>query len=221
MQDIHWLNGTPLFEGLDPGQLLPLLGHSMKRTFPANESLIAADQKMDALWIVRAGTVKIFRYSSDGREHILYFCSSGQVINPTVASGEVQLLAGASAVAITTQAYLLPLKILLPLLDTHPILIANLNRILSRQLQTLANQAEDLSLHPVVMRLARFLFRQAHTLDMRGMGITRTALAAHLGTTPQTISVSLRELEVTGAIAFDRHRIQLVDMATLREFAQL
>ena len=47
------------------------------------------------------------------------------------------------------------------------------------------------------------------------------AIAAHINTTPQTLSVALRELEQSGAIRFDRQNVHIVREETLRSIAML
>jgi CRP-like cAMP-binding protein len=85
----------------------------------------------------------------------------------------------------------------------------------------LIRTVEDLSMYSVTVRLARFLLLQSEDPSLSGPGVTRTTIAAHLATTPQTISVALRELESTGAIEFDRHRIVILDETLLRDIALL
>jgi CRP-like cAMP-binding protein len=58
--------------------------------------------------------------------------------------------------------------------------------------------------------LAGFLLLQSKNPSLNGLGISRTAIAARLATTPETVSRALRELEDKGAIRFDRHRIVIL-----------
>ena len=97
----------------------------------------------------------------------------------------------------------------------------NVIRFLAGRVRSLVGQIEDLALYSVIVRLARFLLKQAADTSLSGPGITRTAIAAHLNTTPQTISVLLRELETAGAIQFDRHQIRIVREDILRSIAML
>ncbi|WP_101927130.1 MULTISPECIES: Crp/Fnr family transcriptional regulator [Luteimonas] len=78
-------------------------------------------------------------------------------------------------------------------------------------------------------RLAGFLVELAGRQQQRGGSIdhvelpmTRTDIADHLGLTIETVSRSFTKLRQSGAIAFeDPHRIDLVDLRTLRSAAGL
>jgi len=93
--------------------------------------------------------------------------------------------------------------------------------VLSSRLRLFTHQIENLTLYSVVVRVARFLLQQIENPSLSGPGVTRMAMAAHLSTTPQTISTVLRELESMGAIEFDRHHIRIVRDDLLRTIALL
>lgn len=95
----------------------------------------------------------------------------------------------------------------------------NVIRFLAGWVRSLVGQIEDLALYSVIVRLSRFLLKQAEDTSLSGPGITRTAIAAHLNTTPQTINVLLRELEASGAIEFDRHHLRIIREDILRSIA--
>lgn len=76
-------------------------------------------------------------------------------------------------------------------------------------------------MYSVTVRVARLLLNQVDDPALSGTGVTRAALAAHLATTPQTISTALREIEITGAIEFDRHQIRILREDLLRSIAML
>jgi CRP/FNR family transcriptional regulator len=120
-----------------------------------------------------------------------------------------------------TEVWLLPTDKLAETLVREPKLALNLVRQLARRVRTLVGQIEDLALYSVVVRLARFLLKQAEDPSLAGPGVTRMAIAAHINTTPQTLSVALRELEQSGAIRFDRQNVHIVREETLRSIAML
>ena len=98
-------------------------------------------------------------------------------------------------------------------------LMQNIVDGLSSRIRMLVKQIESLALLSVPARLAQFLLVQAETSASDEEGITRAAIAAHLATTPETVSRVLRTMEEAGAIQFDRHRIVIVDENLLRDFA--
>jgi CRP-like cAMP-binding protein len=115
--------------------------------------------------------------------------------------------------------WLVPIDIITHILTHNPQVALNVIRLLAKRVRSLVGQIEDLALHSVVVRLARFLLKQLDDPSLSGPGVTRTAIAAHLNTTPQTISVALRELETAGAIEFDRHWITIMNETQLRTIA--
>jgi CRP-like cAMP-binding protein len=97
----------------------------------------------------------------------------------------------------------------------------NVIRHLAVRVRSLVGQIEELALYSVMVRLARFLLKQATDPSLIGPGVTRTAIAAHINTTPQTLSNVLRSLEEMGAITFDRQHVIIVEESILRSIAML
>ncbi|MEL6406987.1 MAG: helix-turn-helix domain-containing protein [Chloroflexota bacterium] len=90
---------------------------------------------------------------------------------------------------------------------------------MAKRVHSLVGQIEDLALYSVIVRLARFLIKQVDDPSLSGDGVTRKIIAAHLNTTPLTISVALRELATARAIEFDRHQVMIVDEIKLQAIA--
>ncbi len=167
------------------------------------------------------GAVKVFKLTSDGGEHILHLRGPGNSFNDIAALDAGGNPASAAALSAEALVWLLPSAMIDHLLTHNPQVARNVIKRLARRVRTLVAQIEDLALHSVIVRLARFLLKQAEDPALAGPGITRTAIAAHINTTPQTISTVLHTLEEAGAIRFDRHRIVIVDEAILRSIALL
>jgi CRP/FNR family transcriptional regulator len=104
----------------------------------------------------------------------------------------------------------------------HQLCLAVLRGLVGR-VRHIVGRMEDLALRPVTARLANFLLNQAEaaSADLAHPAITRTLIANHLATTPESISRSLRVLEQAGAIRFDRQQIIIVAPQILRDQAKL
>ena len=209
------------FEGIADSELALLAAHARLRRFGGGEIIFLEGEPADGLWIVEQGAVKIFKLSKDGSEHILHLRGPGNTFNDIAALDGGPNPAGAAALGAEVRVWLLPAAVIDQVLGSNPQVARNVIRRLARRVRTLVGQIEDLTLHSVIVRLARFLLRQAEDASLAGPGITRAAIAAHINTTPQTISTLLHTLQETGAIRFDRHRIVIEDEAILRAIAEL
>jgi CRP/FNR family transcriptional regulator len=175
----------------------------------------------EGLWIVEKGRVKVFKLSPDGSEHILHLRGPGKTFDDIAALDGGDNPANAAALSAEVEVWIVPSDVITQVLMQNPQLALNVIRLMAKRVRALVGQIEDLALYSVIVRLARFLLKQVEDPSLSGPGVTRTAIAAHLNTTPQTISVALRELESAGAIQFDRHHIRIVDDDRLQTIALL
>jgi CRP/FNR family transcriptional regulator len=174
----------------------------------------------DGLWLVRKGRVKISKVSAEGTEHILHILGAGNTFNDIAALDGGLNPANAIALSQSTVS-MIPSDEITYLIEANGAFALKVVRILSQRVRGLVGQIEDLALYSVIVRLSRFLLKQLNDPGLSGPGVTRTAIAAHLATTPQTISVALRELEEAEAIEFDRHRILITDEEKIQAIAML
>ena len=209
------------FDGIGADELAYVTENSVLRTFSAGQMIFLEGEPADGLWIVEQGNVKIFKLNADGGEHILHLRGPGKSFNDVAALDGGANPANACALSPEALVWLVPSGVIREALARDPRLAVNVIRLLAGRVRSLVGQIEDLALYSVIVRLARFLLRQAADPSLSGPGVTRTAIAAHINTTPQTVSVALRELEMNGAIEFDRHRIRIVREDVLRSIAML
>jgi len=207
------------FRGITSEEITYITNNSVLRTFAANEMIFLEGEPAQGLWIVESGRVKIYKLSPGGNEHILHLRGPGKTFNDIGALDGGDNPANAAALSAEVQVWLVPTDIITHVLTHNPQVALNVIRLLAKRVRSLVGQIEDLALYSVIVRLARFLIKQVDDPSLSGPGVTRTAIAAHLNTTPQTISVALRELEAAGAIEFDRHQITIVDETQLRAIA--
>ncbi len=215
---IDRLADQPYFRALGPDRLAALADRAFCRTFAPQTTLFAWDEPAAGLWIIEDGRVKICRVSADGREHILRFAGPGDSFN------EIPALDGgpnpASAVTLSqVTAWVLPEDVMQAALRADHDLALVVIHVLAQRMRELVQQIEDLALCSVTARLARFLLNQLDNTALSGPGVTRASIAAHLATTPETVSRALRTLEDIGAICFDRQEIVIVRPDLLRSVA--
>ncbi|QPC83706.1 Crp/Fnr family transcriptional regulator [Phototrophicus methaneseepsis] len=217
----NYIESIVYFDGIIPEELSYISDNSVLRSYVANEIIFIEGDLAEGLWVVERGRVKIYKLSPEGNEHILHLRGPGKTFNDIGALDGGNNPANAAALSSEVQVWLIPSEVITHILTQNPKLSINVIRLLAKRVRSLVGQIEDLALYSVIVRLARFLIKQVDDPSLSGPGITRTAIAAHLNTTPQTISVALRELESSGAIEFDRHQVSIIDEEKLLAIAML
>ncbi len=208
------------FDDLSADALDRLARASVRRHYEAGETIFFEDEKATGLWIIEKGRIKIYKISPDGIEHILHILGPRDTFNDIATFGGGNNPADAAALS-QTEVDVIPAEVLVNLIAENSDFALKVVRVLAKRVRSLVGKIESLALYSVSVRLSRFLLDQIEDPSLSGPGVTRTAIAAHLATTPQTISNALRELEHAGAIEFDRHRIWIVDEPKLRSIAML
>lgn len=214
------LRAQPFFEACAPSTLDLLVTRAVQRQFAAGEAIFHEGDRALGLWLIERGSVKIHKINPDGIEHILHLLGDGNTFNEIAALDGGANPANATALS-ETSVWLIAAEALDAALAADPALAWRVIALLAGRVRGLVHQIEDLALYGAVVRLARFLLRQADDPALSAPGVTRAAIAAYLATTPETISRALRTLESSGAIRFDRHRILIVRDDLLRELAAL
>ncbi len=216
-----YIRSIPYFEAATEDELAYIRENALQHTFTAGEIIFLEDDPARGLWIIEEGNVKIFKLNPDGGEHILHLRGPGTTFNDIGALDGGNNPANASALSPETRVWLVPSEVIAQIVTRNPQVALRVIRLLAVRIRSLVGQIEDLALYSVIVRLARFLLKQAEDPSLSGPGVTRTAIAAHINTTPQTVSVALRELETAGAIEFDRHQIVIINEPALRSIAML
>jgi CRP/FNR family transcriptional regulator len=173
---------------------------------------------------VAEGRVRIYKVSPQGREHVLEQLEPGGTFN------DVAVLDGgpnpASAMAATDVLLCIISRAdIRRLAYAHPELAWALIESIARRARRLVAMVEDLALRSVKARLAKLLLAEAErtaeqTQIQRDQMVTQAEMAARLGTVREMIGRALRELADEELIAFDRHRIIILDRARLADVAE-
>lgn len=215
-----YLSKIPYFSVLTPDALNGLASDAVSLLFSPDEVIFLEGDPSRGLWIIQDGSVKITKLSLEGNEYILHLLGPGDSFNDIAALDGGPTPANAIAMS-PVSVWLLPAETLDRALDRHPAMARAALKMMGERIRALGHQIEDLTLYPVIVRLARFLLAQAENPSLSGPGVTRAAIAAHLATTPETISRALAKLQEAGAIRFDRHKIIITNPELLRSMAVL
>ena len=222
---VELLARTDLFGGLASAELAPCASLFREARFAKGQSLFMRGEKANCLYLVSDGRVRIAIVTDDGRELSFRHTVVGEIF------GEIGVLDGgvrtADATALTAvSAYRLDQSDFHRLWSTRPLVAERLVAFLCRRLRETSYQLESIALHPLHVRLARFLLiaigdRKAppgKRLPIE-LGMSQTEIALLLGASRPKINEALGLLEEQGAVGRTIDRI-FCDPAKLVEAAR-
>ncbi len=218
------LSQCPLFEGLsdmDRGRLIEL---AIQRHLPKKALLFGEGDQADGFYLILSGSVKVFKTSPDGKEHILHIFGPGEPV------GEVPVFSGKAFPAFAetlkkSDLLYFPRSRFLDLASRRPQILLNMLATLSVRLRQFAQKIEQLSLKEVASRLSETLLELAGEPSGTGkngvaqLRITKGQLASQLGTTPETLSRTFQKMTRLGLIRVQSRRVEVLDRRGLQELA--
>lgn len=176
-------------------------------------------------YLVRSGSVKVYKLSEDGRERIL------QVFGPGQFFAELPVLDGrnypASAEALSPSTLLFVNRDdFLQILARYPQMTGKVYEIVGDRLRHFATAVTDLTLKDASRRLAGFLLAKMEAYDRLNqdevrfpLELTHQEIASLIGTARETVSRTLRQFEKDGIIEMKDRHITVRDKSLLAQAA--
>lgn len=220
----HHIDGTetnnicvsivPIFNHLDQEQMVEISKLIQSIRYKKGETVYRAGDYSESLYIVREGRVRIYRLSEAGKEQLIRILRPGDFAGELALFNETIHEAYAEAMEET---YLCTVKRtdLHSLLEKYPAISLKLLHEFSSRLGQSEKQTTRFATEKVETRIALFL---AECIDDQSqpqefvLPMSKKDLASYLGTTPETISRKLYELEALGYIKQKAHKkIEILD----------
>jgi CRP/FNR family cyclic AMP-dependent transcriptional regulator len=224
---VQTLSKLPLFSRLDDDALLEIASYIQERTFSPGQVIVLEGEPCQAVYFVAQGVVRTSRLSPEGREQVLAYLGPGEPFNLVPALDGGSTLATVDAVTDTT-LYTISCERLREIMrDHHGVALAIMER-LGAEVRRLSDMVEDLALHTVRTRLARFLLTHASAeLSEAAEGTqpserwTQEEIAAQIGTVRDVVGRALRTFADDGLIHRERGRLVVVNRAGLERAAMM
>jgi CRP/FNR family transcriptional regulator len=231
MSDLaQWLKTTMIFQGLSPSQFPRLIQIAQLQTWHKDQLIFEQDSPVTGFFVVKTGRVKVFKVSPTGKEQILNIFESGDNF-AEVAALDGQPFPASAAALDWVELIFFPRPAFLELLHADPSIAIHMLISVSKHLRHLVGVIEDLSFKDVPQRLAEYLLQLSdlsfvsasdgsRSIDTVTLDLTKTQLAAALGTIPATLSRAFYRLSSEGIIAVSGSQITLLDRDRLQALSQ-
>lgn len=190
---------VPIFNHLEEKYLAQIMELSQTKHYKKNETIYAAGELADNLFIVHKGKVKLYAIDESGKEHIFNILNSGDYIGETSLFLSSDHINYAEAIEDTTICTIYK-EDLMELLEDHPVIAIKILEEFSKRLTDSQTQATRVIAKSTDSRLALYLIENCDEKDLVNLNISRKDLANYLGMTPETVSRRFKQFEDEGLI---------------------
>jgi len=219
------LKRCPLFAGLTDKDLKGIRAIASYKRAGRKEILFADGEGAKGFYVILSGKVKLYKISPEGKEQILHVVTAPDAFAEAALFLEGNYPAFAEALS-DCQLLFFPKRDFVQLIERNPRLSVNMIVTLSHYLKRFALLIEELSLKEVSSRIAKYLVDLSFKLSKEGknpgeveLDLSKTQLAARLGTISETLSRTLAKMKDKGLIDVKRNRIVILKRQALEELA--
>ena len=220
MNSANKLRTCFLCRDLDETELAALAVIASLRRLDKGEMLFWEGDPAAGFYVLLSGSVRVYKASPEGKEYTIHQIRPGQIFAEAAIFSGGGYPANCSALAESEVAFF-PKDRFIELITRSPQISLKMIASLSAFVREFNRMVEDLSLHEVPARLARFLIDEhARTKsDVVQLETSKTELAGKLGTISETLSRNFKKLSELGCIEVRADRIALLDLPRLEAIA--
>ena len=184
--------------------------------FSRGQLLFSEGEPAQGFWLLLSGGVRLYSLGENAREAEIHRCEAGDIVGAALALARLPYPHFGAATE-DCEALYFPTLQAMPLIAQHPPLAQLFLRILAGKCSELSSRIAALQMQTVRERLLYYLGElcpKDGSCRFR-LPLSKRELAAQLGTSPETLSRTLRELQDEGAL--DMHNRELHLKGCLRQ----
>ena len=210
---LETLRTSPLLSGLAEGQVRSIAARTTSRSYGRRQTIYAAGDSVDCVFLLRTGTVRLYHLLPDGHELTIGILGPGELFGLAALLGQGSQSRFAQALS-PVRCLCLPVAALLELFGPYSSLLLRMTAQFGGLVERTEDLATSLAFRTVRGRLAQALLR-LYREDPQGdaaaaLRLTHADLAALVGTTREHVTRLLTEFESAGYILKEHGHIASV-----------
>jgi len=218
---LWYLKSCDLFQQLTADQMAALESRCRVRKCPRSTPIYLPADHADGVLLLASGRVKIGSFTEEGKQTILAFIEPGEIFGELSLMGAQQREEYAETVEKST-IILIPGEVIQQLLAENSSVTLGVTKLfglrrqrVERRLKYLLFRSNRERLVHLLLELAEQYGRQTpEGVDIR-IKLSHQDLASIIGSTRETVTVVLGELQTEGRLQLGRRKIILTDMPFL------
>lgn len=220
---LWYLKRCDLFQRLGQEQLSSLETRCRIRKYPRASPIYLPADLADSVLLLAEGRVKIGSFTEDGKQTILAFIEPGELFGELSLMGSEQREEYAETVDKST-VVLIPGEAMQQLLAENPEISLGVTKLFGLRRRRIERRLKYLLFRSNRERLVHLLLELAEQYGQEVAGgvelrikLSHQDLANIIGSTRETVTVVLGELQAEGCLKLGRRKIVILDIGQLAE----
>lgn len=222
MAERHWhIKNCDLFEKLTPEQFLTLEQSARVRKFAKGQPVYLPSDASNCVFLLAAGRVKLTSITPDGKQAILAFIEPGEIFGEMALLAQAEREEYAEAMSAST-IVLLEKQALENVINQSPHLALGVTKLIGLRRQRIERRLRSLLFRSNRDRLIQFLLELADRYGEAtpaglhlAIPLSHQDIASVIGTTRETVTHLLGELQLARMLKVARQKIVVTDPAKL------
>ncbi len=222
MPETYWhLSKCDLFNRLQPEDIRRMESVSRMKKFKRGESVYLPADAADGLLLLISGRIKICHLTPEGKQSILVFVEPGEVfgelslVDPTIRQEYAEATENCQLVCI-------PREEVQRCMEKQPDLTLGITKLIGTRRRRVERRLRNLLFHSNRERLIFLLLELVEQYGRRVDGgvelaikLSHQEMANIIGSTRETVTVVLGELQKEGLIEIARRRVKILELDRL------
>lgn len=223
-EKLWYLKRCDLFEQLSPTELREVELRSKARSFPRQSPIYLPADEANSVFLLASGRAKICHLTPEGKQSILAFIEPGELFGElAILESGAQRDEYAEAVEAST-VVLIPGEFIQQLMQLHPNLSVGITKIIGLRRKRIERRLKNLLFLSNRDRLTHLLLELAEqygAVDEGGIRLkiqlSHQDLANIIGSTRETVTVVLGEMQLERLLRIGRRKITITDPQRLAQ----
>ncbi len=225
-EKLWYLKQCPLFDRVAPEEAREIERSSKARQFARGEPIYLPADAATSVMLLVSGRAKICHITPEGKQSILAFIEPGELF------GELAILEPGdrdeyAETVETSTVVVIPASLIQQLVERYPTVSLGITKLFGLRRRRIERRLKNLLFLSNRDRLIHLLLELAEKYGVPqddGVGLriqlSHQDLANVIGSTRETVTVTLRELAQEGLVATGRRRIVLKDISKMAQAVQ-
>lgn len=212
-----YLKHLTLFKGLGKDDLSYLSFWTKERTYKKNSIIVSEGNKMNFIYIIKSGRVKLYRSSREKRDVILDIKGEDSVLGLATLFNAHPNPATIETIE-DSSVFIIKISKLENILLKNPFLSENIIKLIGNSLLVAQDRIKTLALDDSYTKVIKMLLSLSNDSKVIDLDLTRIELASFIGISRETLSRTLSRLKNEELIEIKGKSIFLNDKDKLKEF---